>query len=113
MWRLVEVDLLEQVAKDGHFLAPRRLWVLTPIRFWIKPLPTQEDILDEFQGGVEAEDLLINVALAGIRADHQSRHAKAVAGLVNPWKSHVIEETAPLIPGNYYYIPNPVIAWPH
>ena len=45
----------------------------------IQPLAAEEVVFDQFQVSVERQGLMIDVALLRIRADHQARHAQAVA----------------------------------
>ncbi len=61
--------------------------------------PCQEVILDELHVGVEAERLMVDVALARKWADDQSGNAQAIAVVIHRRRGHVIVETAPIVPG--------------
>jgi hypothetical protein len=59
----------------------------------------QEVVLDELVVGVEGEGLVVDVPLLRVGADHQARHAQAVAVGVHGRRCDVIVEAAPVVPG--------------
>src|SRR5581483_6985938 len=64
--RLREVEVPAQIAQDAHVLAHRRPRIRPPVRPRIQPLPTQEVVLHELQIRIEAQRLMIHVALPRI-----------------------------------------------
>lgn len=55
----------------------------------------QEVVLDELDDRVEAERLVIDVAAAGVGADHQRRDSDAIAVLIDVRREDVVVEVRP------------------
>src|ERR1700676_14679 len=98
-WRLREVEVRGQVAQDADVLAHRGPRVGTAVGERIDALSIEEHVLDELVVGVEAEGLVVYIALAGVGADPHAGHAQPVSVLVDDGGDHVIVEAAPVVPG--------------
>ena len=68
---LVEVEVARQVAQDLEALSHVGPGIGSPVRPGVEALPAQEVVLDERQVGVKAQDLVVDVALPGVGANHQ------------------------------------------
>ncbi len=60
----LEVEVLAEVAEDLGALADVRPRVRTTVRARIQAMPVEEVVLDEFEVGVETENLVVDVTLA-------------------------------------------------
>jgi hypothetical protein len=80
---LVEVEVGEQAAEGRLVLAHVGTRVRSPVRRRVKPLAAEEVIFDEFQVGVEAERLVVDVSGFGVWADHQAGDADAIPEAVD------------------------------
>src|SRR5262245_8575552 len=96
---LVEVEVPGEVPEDADPLAHGRARIRPPVRLLVESLLTQEVVLDELRVGVEAQCLVVDVALSGVRADHEPGHAQAVAVPVHHRRNDVVVKTAPVVPG--------------
>jgi hypothetical protein len=96
---LVEVEIVDQVVEHRADLPDVRSAVRTAVRRRIKPLASEEIILDAPGVGVVAQDLMIDEAAARIRADHQPGHPHAQPEVVDRWRADVVVKTSPVIPG--------------
>src|SRR5690348_227881 len=65
---LPEVEVVREAAEDRQRLAHVRPRVRAPIRLRVEALTAEEVVLDEFRVGVEAEDLVVDVAPSRVRA---------------------------------------------
>ena len=100
-WRprcLRKVKVFAQVAQQRRILTHVRPRVSPPVSGRIQPLAASEIILDEFDVRVEAESLVIDEALARIRADNDSRNAQPIAKVIGSGRDDVIVETSPVVP---------------
>ena len=70
-----------------------------PSVFGSRRWPPRKSSSMNFSVGVEAERLVVDVALLGVRADHQPRHPQAVAVRVDRRRHDVVVEAAPVVPG--------------
>src|SRR5262245_62104204 len=68
---LIEVELLGDVAELLDLFADRRPPVRAPVGLRIEPLTVEEAVLDQLEERVEAQGLVIDVALLGVGTDHQ------------------------------------------
>ena len=84
---LLEVEVGRDVPEHGCVLA--NVWprIRPPVRGRIERLAAHEVALNEFEVGVEAQNVVIDVPSTGVRADDQSRDPKAVAQAVDTGKS--------------------------
>jgi hypothetical protein len=96
---LREVKVVGQVAEDRLVLADVGTRIGTPVGLRIDALTTEEVVLDELHVGVEAERLVVDVALLRVGADHQPRDAQPVAQGVDLGRLHAVVEAAPVVPG--------------
>ena len=62
--RLVEVELLREVAEDRHVLPDVRARIGPAVGARVEALAVEEEVLDELEVRVEAEGLVIDVARA-------------------------------------------------
>src|SRR5207248_11276483 len=76
---LVEVEVLREIAEDRLVLADVRATVGAAVGLGIEPPATEEVVLDELEVGVEAEGLVVDVALLRVGAYHERRHAQSVS----------------------------------
>ena len=81
--RLVEVEVLREVAEDRHVLPHVRARIGPAVGARVEALAVEEEVLDELEVRVEAERLVVDVAALRVRADDEPRHADAVAVLVD------------------------------
>jgi hypothetical protein len=65
------VELGREVSEDGRVLAHVWAWVGTTVRKRVDAGSSEEVVLDELQIRVEAQGLVIDVTVAGVRADHE------------------------------------------
>src|SRR5205823_3285090 len=68
------------------------------ISLGVEALSAQEIIFDEFEVGVKAQCLVIDVTLFGIGADNESGNAQTIAILIDVWRYHVVVKAAPVVP---------------
>src|SRR6476661_5541746 len=95
---LVEVEVVGQVTQLGVVLPDAGTVVRPAVGGGVDPLAAQEIVLDEFEVGVLAEDLVVDVPLLGVGADDQGGDAHAVAVVVHRRRGFVVIETAPVVP---------------
>src|SRR5438128_1284375 len=95
---LRKVEVLREVAEPARVLAHVGSRIGPPVRFGIDALASEEVILDELEISIEAQRLVVDVALLGVRADDDAGDAQSVAVRVNAGRCHVIVEAAPVIP---------------
>ena len=88
-----------EVAEDRVVLAHVGPGVGAAVGGGIEPGAVEEVVLDELGVGVEAEDLVVDVALLGVGADHDPGHAQAEAVAVDDRRHDMVVEAAPVIPG--------------
>src|SRR5579862_1953872 len=74
-----EVEVAHEVTEDGLALADVGPRVGPAVGLRVEALTAEEIVLDELEVGVEAERLVVDVAAAGVGADHEGRNAQAVA----------------------------------
>src|SRR5438876_346135 len=96
---LGEVEIGAQVAQHRGVLTHAGSRIRTPVGARIEALATQEVILDELDIGIEAQLLVVDVAMLGLGADHDAWYTEAVAVRVLPRRNDVIVEAAPVVPG--------------
>ena len=95
----LEVEVGGDVAEDRVVLADVGAGVGAAVGGGIEARAVDEVVLDELRVGVEAEDLVVDVALLGVRADHDPGDAEAEAVAVDDRRHDVVVEAAPVIPG--------------
>src|SRR5260370_16097479 len=96
---LLEIEVLAQVAQDLGPLAHVRAGIGTAIGSRVQALAGQEVVLDELQVRVEAQRLMIDIAGARVRTDHEAGHAEPVSLAVHRRRPDMVVETAPVVPG--------------
>ena len=70
---LVEVEVVGEVAEGLMFSRTSGRESGRPSVRGSRRCPCEEVVLDELEVGVEAEDLVVDVALPGVGADHERR----------------------------------------
>ena len=65
----------------------------------VEALAAEEVVFDELVVRVEAEGLVVDVAVFGVGADDDARDAEPVAVLVDRRGDDVVVEAAPVVPG--------------
>src|SRR5215468_3572645 len=98
--RLVEVEVAEEIAQDRLVFPDIGAAIRPAVGLRVEPGIVQKIILDELQIGIAAEDLMVDVALPGVRRDDDAWHTQAVAVLVGPRWHRVVVEAAPVVPGH-------------
>src|SRR5262249_21653676 len=96
---LGEVEVGYQVAQDRRILADAGPGVGASVGRRVEPGAAEEVVFDEFQVGVAAEGLVVDVPPPGVRGDGDRGHAQAIAVLVGPGRCHVVVDPAPVVPG--------------
>src|SRR5215467_16356198 len=94
----VEIEIEDQVAELGSGLADVGPWVPTSVGTRVEARAAKEIVLDELQVRIGRQDLVIDVAVPGERADYHRGHAEAVALVVDVRGSRVVVEAAPVVP---------------
>src|SRR5215472_13270681 len=82
-WRLCEIEIRSQIAELRRVLTDIGPRIRTPVRLRIDARAVQEVVLDEFHVRVEAQGLMIDVALPRVRADDKTGHAQSVPHLID------------------------------
>src|SRR3954454_2384089 len=77
--RLAEVELAPEVAELLGVLPDVGARVGAAIGGRVQPLAAEEVVLDELQVRVEAQRLVVDLALTGVRADEQAGDPHAIA----------------------------------
>src|SRR4051794_38045718 len=98
-WRLVEVEVAAQGAEAVRGFTHRRARVGSAVVSRVEALSPEEVVLDELEIRVEAERLMVHVALPRVRADHEGGNADAVLLTTDYGWRHVVVEAAPVVPG--------------
>src|SRR5207247_1479122 len=76
---LREVEVAPEVAEDLRALPHVGPWVGPAVGRRVDALPVEEVVLNELQIRIEAQNLMVDVSALRVRADHEPRHAQAVA----------------------------------
>src|SRR5712691_9888167 len=74
--RLREVEIREQVAEAGCVLPHGRARIRATVELRVESRAPEEVVLDELQIRVEAQHLMVDVALLRVRADHEPGDAQ-------------------------------------
>ncbi len=93
-----EVELLRQVAEDRLVLPHVGSGIGSAVGRGVEALAVEEAVLDELEVRVEAQRLVIDVALLRVRTDQHRRHANAVTLPVDLGRHDVVVEAAPVVP---------------
>jgi len=97
--QVCEMEITQQIAELRGVLPHVRPRIGARVRGGIKPLASEKHVLDELQVGVEAQHLVVDEVPAGIRTDHQPRHAQSATVLVDDGRHDMVVETSPVVPG--------------
>lgn len=95
---LAEVEVAPDVAQDRGALADVGPGIGTAVGRRINSLATEEVVLDEPEVGIERERLIVDVALACVGADDQTRDAQAVPVPADRGRRDMVVEAAPVVP---------------
>src|SRR5271166_6200574 len=77
-WRR-EVEIPREIAQPGGVFTHRGARIWPSIGAGVEALSVEEVVLDELEIGIEAQPLVVDVAAAGIGADHATGNPKPVA----------------------------------
>src|SRR6202165_3854389 len=101
-WRsrcLVEIEIGGEIPQNLETFPDVGSRIGSAIGVGVDPLTVQERVFDELVVGIEAENLVVDVALLRVRADDDAGHAQAVTIDVDRRWYHMVVEAAPVIPG--------------
>ena len=105
VWRTAQYGRLRGLLQSGNCpsqnsinCAQRWARIGPAIGHRIDTLPVQEIILDELVVCIEAQRLMIDVAVPRVWADHDARYPQSISVCIHARRCHVVIKTAPVVP---------------
>src|SRR5271157_502801 len=106
--RLLEIEILSQIAENRCIFAYVRTRVGAVIRLRVNALAREKIIFNKLDIRVEAESLVINITSLCVRTDDETRHAESISVYIHCRRNHMIIKTTPVVPCQKYRGARPI-----